>query len=220
MNKSNDSKIKLRIVGDCHGKYQKHLDLIKEAEYSIQLGDYGFNCSYLNSVCPIHHKILAGNHDNYEEKDGKFILQTPHFLGDFGVYTVPDYGDFFFIRGGYSIDWKYRKEGRDWWPKEQLSYAQGMEALKLYEAVKPDFVISHECPASMIPNIIAGIGRSQVRFFNGVELRPSMTANLLDSMWELHKPSYWVHGHHHFDYEKTINGTKFIGVGELKIYDL
>ena len=167
----------------------------------------------MEDVCPIHHKILAGNHDNYEEKDGKFILQTPHFLGDFGVYTVPNYGDFFFVRGGYSIDWKYRKEGRDWWAKEQLSYSQGLEALKLYEAIKPNFVISHECPTSVID--LVAIGKT----WNGEVIRPSSTAELLDQMWEIHKPKMWIFGHFHRDWTDLIEGTTFCCLDELNYMD-
>jgi hypothetical protein len=79
---------------------------------------------------------LGGNHDNYEEWEGRFIQQPAHFLGDFGVHKVPSFGEFFFLRGGYSIDKAYRKEGRDWWPGEEVSYSQGMKALEMYGDLK------------------------------------------------------------------------------------
>jgi hypothetical protein len=99
----------IRLLGDVHYKVPSYMNLIKDAEYSIQLGDWGFNYSQLNKVDDTHHKILAGNHDNYDNMD-----RFPHFLGDFGVYSVGGY-DFFFIRGAFSVDKKYRIPKISWW---------------------------------------------------------------------------------------------------------
>ena len=70
----------LRIIGDVHGwidkkyphKYSyKHstsyLDITKGCEYSIQLGDMGFNYKPLQKLKPRgHHIFFPGNHDNYD----------------------------------------------------------------------------------------------------------------------------------------------------------
>lgn len=204
----------LRLIGDVHGLHSQYTGIANKAEYSICLGDVGFEYSWIaKNLDPEKHKILAGNHDNYEEWEGRFIMQTAHFLGDYGVYTVPGFGDLFYVRGGNSIDKAYRKEGRDWWAKEELSYSQGMSALELYKQTKPRFVISHECPTSVIEFV------SGIRLWDGVPIRPSMTANLLQSMFEAHQPEWWVFGHHHKDRSLKINGTAFRCLAELSYID-
>jgi hypothetical protein len=35
-------------------------------------------------------------------------------------------------------------------------------------------------------------------------------------MFVVHKPEYWIFGHHHKKVEKEIDGTIFIGLDELK----
>lgn len=211
----NDKKPWLRFIGDVHGKQSEYTGIANKATYSIQLGDIGFNYDWIQKHLPSDtHKILGGNHDNYTVVDGKFVEQTPHFLGDFGIYTVPEFGDIFYVRGGNSIDKKYRKEGVNWWPLEEITYSQASQALALYEQVKPNFVITHECPT----NLLDYVGMSKEEALNW-GIKPSMTANLLQSMFELHQPEWWLFGHHHRDWEMTINGTKFRCLNELSYMD-
>lgn len=211
----NTNKPYLRFIGDVHGQIEDYLILASQAEYSIQVGDLGFHYDALpRFLDSSKHKVIGGNHDNYEEFEGRFVKQPPHFLGDFGVYTVPDFGDIFFVRGGASIDKGMRTEGLDWWPGEQMSYSQGLKALEMYNEVKPRIVVSHECPSSII-DLVSGI-----RTWDGVPIRPSMTANLLESMFESHQPELWIFGHHHKDFFMTLRGTAFRCVNILKCVDL
>lgn len=165
-------------------------------------------------MSPERHKVLGGNHDNYESDNGVFINQTPHFLGDFGIYSLPNSLDIFFVRGGYSIDKMYRQLGRDWWPEEELNYIQMVNALKAYADAKPDFVISHECPERIIPEV------STLALWDGKPIVPSTTARMLDEMLKIHKPKLWVFGHHHKKWEKEIDGTQFICLAELEDLDI
>lgn len=206
--------IKLRIIGDVHGKLDDYIQLAGESEYSIQLGDLGFNYDKIQVLDPIKHRVLGGNHDNYSVTDGVFHKQTSHFLGNYGVHNIPDVGDLFFVRGGYSIDHARRTEGFNWWPDEQISYTDGLKALDDYIKIKPEFVISHECPASII-DMVAGF-----KTWDGEEILPSMTANLLDGMFELHKPYLWIFGHHHKFFDMKIEGTRFICLPELACFDI
>lgn len=204
----------LRLIGDAHGNYEDYLTLASGAEHSIQLGDLGFDYHCLKALDPEKHKVLGGNHDNYEEKDGKFVKQTAHFLGDFGVHTVPDFGPIFFVRGGHSIDWKYRVLGVDFFEAEQLSQARMTEAIEMYCDLKPDFVISHECPSSLISSI------SRRTHWDGIEILPSMTSRMLDMMWNNHQPKFHYFGHHHVDKELELRGTQFRCLAELSYVDL
>lgn len=207
-------KPNLRIIGDVHGKLNEYIPIADEAQHSIQLGDLGFKYDPITVLDSDRHKVLGGNHDNYELVEGQFINQTPHFLGDFGVHTVPEVGDFFFVRGGYSIDKAYRTEGVSWWPGEQLSYAQGYKAYEKYQEVRPDLMLSHECPEFVIDMV------SGSKVWDGEVIRPSMTAKLLQQMFEIHQPKMWFFGHHHRTFEKEVNGTMFICLPELDYIDL
>ena len=207
-----DVKPNLRLIGDVHGNIKKYKSLAEKADFSIQLGDLGFDYSSLGAnFSPKIHKVLAGNHDNYEQRDGVFINQTEHFLGDYGVVQVPKIGDIFFVRGGRSIDASSRVLGVDYWPEEELSYIQSNNALELYKKIKPNFVISHECPESVI-NYISN--------FESILVKPSFTAKLLQAMWEEHKPDVWFFGHYHKRLMKVIDNTEFNCLDELECCDI
>lgn len=204
----------LRLIGDVHGKMQEYIPLAQEAENTIQLGDLDFSYSPLvEHLDPIKHRVLGGNHDNYEVVDGKFHKQPSHFLGDYGVHNIPGVGDFFFVRGGHSIDKSARHEGIDWWPGEQLSYSDAARALEEYRKVLPALMLSHECPASII-DMLAGF-----KTWDGAPIRPSMTANVLEQMFNIHKPLLWVFGHHHKAFDMTVEGTRFVCLPELACFD-
>jgi len=207
-----DVKPNLRIIGDVHGNIKKYKSLAEKAEFSIQLGDLGFDYSLLeNNFSSNIHKVLAGNHDNYEQRDGVFINQTKHFLGDYGVIQVPNIGDIFFVRGGRSIDAASRVLGVDYWSEEELSYEQANKAIELYKRVEPDFVVSHECPESVI---------NYVSNFDSYFVKPSFTAKLLQAMLDEHKPKVWFFGHHHKRFLKVIDNTEFNCLDELECCDI
>ena len=56
--------MKVRIIGDVHGKYGEYLHLTDDAEYSIQLGDMGFSYNHMKELNPLNHTFFGGNHDN------------------------------------------------------------------------------------------------------------------------------------------------------------
>lgn len=204
----------LRLIGDVHGKMKEYIPLAEQAENTIQLGDLGFSYNALTKFLdPVKHRVLGGNHDNYEVVDDRFHNQPPHFLGDYGVHNVPGVGDFFFVRGGNSIDKAQRTEGYDWWPGEQISYAVAMKAIEEYTKIQPELMLSHECPTSII-DMLAGF-----KTWDGEPILPSMTANVLEQMFEQHKPLLWVFGHHHKAFDMVIEGTRFVCLPELACFD-
>lgn len=205
----------LRLIGDVHGKSAEYIKLAT-TDFTIQVGDLGFDYDFLKSLDPARHKVLAGNHDNYDRwGTDKFIhMQTGHFLGDYGIYELGGFGKIFFLRGGYSIDWRYRTPGKSWWADEELSHRDMELALGLYREVKPTFVVSHECPASIIEPAFGA------KLWDGELLRPSRTASLLDAMWQSHRPQDWVFGHHHKRWSCELEGTRFLCLEELGYVDL
>ncbi len=223
----------IRIIGDVHGRiaarpkrkernvrdllprspYQarsdrgrNYLNLIEPSTYSVQIGDFGLDYNRLSDVDPALHRILAGNHDNMPNL-------TSHFLGDFGLQSIPLQSGsfkFFFARGAHSVDIDCRTEGVNWWPDEELNDAQLDAALAQYDSIVPQIVISHDCPSEIVP-LVATIN---------VTTKPSKTNKLLQSCLDLHAPSLWIFGHHHRNWSfHHQQGTKFVCIGQLGYFD-
>lgn len=194
---------KIRFIGDVHQLYPQYFNLINDnkVDYSVALGDIGFDYHVLKSIDINKHRCLAGNHDNYD-----VISAYPIFLGDYGVYKCSN-TSMFYIRGGYSIDRQYRTPHKSWWPQEQLNYNQTNAALKEYKQNKPYLMISHECPSEILPLIFTTV------------FPPSYTAKLLQSCFEYYKPNMWIFGHMHKSFRIQYKNTQFIGLNELEVYD-
>lgn len=211
MNKSDDTNTFLRILGDIHGHYEWYLKLIEadpKPDHTIQIGDLGFEYSFLDNVDAERHRVLGGNHDNYDIVDN-----YPHFLGDFGVHTVPDYGDVFFVRGAFSVDHKRRASygpKKSWWEEEELTVQQGNEALELYKEVKPDVLISHGCPFNVVPHVTDPIVLHNLGY--GTSVIKTKTSMLLQSMAMVHRPKVHFFGHFHVDFDQYIDPAS----GEIK----
>jgi predicted phosphodiesterase len=190
------------IIGDVHGKHSDYLSIIKDADYSIQVGDFGFNYSCLNSVDKSKHKIIPGNHDNYDE-----LNNWGHFLHPYGQYNLNNF-NFFYVAGEHSIDWPRRTEGVNWWRCEELSYHLCERALKSYKESRPRVMITHGCP-NEVKDILT----------NGNSLQ-SRTSQLFSRMLEVHVPDLWVFGHYHVSFDQNVNGCRFVCLNELEVFNV
>jgi hypothetical protein len=207
----------IKIIVDVHGKHLDYYRIVKDADASIQVGDLGFNYKVLDYLDHNKHIVIPGNHDNYD-----LVEDYEHILDGYGNYH--HYGlDFFFVRGGFSIDWGYRQQRellgdpKSWWKEEELSYSQLQNAIDLYTVEKPDIVVSHECPRSIVKHITDG--RVLKSFGYNPETFTTRTSEALDRMFEIHQPKQWFFGHYHRSLDKTINGTRFHCLKELEVYD-
>ena len=142
----------------------------------------------------------------------KFCDMPPHFLKDYGIWEIPDFGPIFYVRGAWSLDKDFRLPGISWWEDEELTYAQCLKAIELYTKAKPDFVVTHTAPASIIPSI------PFKRIF-GDKIYGSRTESMLEEMYKIHQPKTWIFGHFHVDWTQTIGKTKFICLNELSYID-
>lgn len=194
----------LTIIGDVHGHYDQYERMARKREYTLQLGDLGFKYGCLKNLDPEKHKIVAGNHDNYD-----IIGEYPHYLGDFGNYSLGGV-DFFFYRGAYSIDRQYRTIGIDWWEQEQVKIDQFMIARELYRETKPDIVITHDCPESIAMLLLKA----------GQNIYQNMTGWALQELFNIHQPKMWLFGHYHRNWNKNVNNTHFKCLNELETVDL
>lgn len=195
---------KITLIGDVHGKYKRYHEIIREKdrhEYTVQLGDFGFDYSTLKNVDPKKHVFIGGNHDNYD-----VINDVPHYLGDFGYMVNFNGIDFFYYRGAYSIDRQYRTIGIDWWQQEQVGIESFMKARELYREIKPDIVLTHDCPESLIQYLISP----------GAPIYQNTTSWALQELFNIHQPKIWRFGHYHNHWRFTIGKTDFRCLNELE----
>lgn len=192
-------------IGDVHGKYHLYLEIARTKKNTVQIGDLGFRYSCLQDVDPASHKIVGGNHENYDT-----LPDQPHYLGDWG-FTSMGGTEFFFLRGAYSIDRDSRTIGIDWWSQEEIAIESFMEARKTYGEVRPRVVLSHTCPETISPAFLDG-PYSRVHH--------TKTGWMLDELLQIHKPELWVFGHYHVSRTLEENGTKFVCLDELETMDV
>jgi hypothetical protein len=196
------------LVGDIHGEFDSLVKIIYSVkDVVVQLGDLGigFQHRYVNPAFFLdkdapyelvkitdfqydrkHFVFIRGNHDAPE-----MCRKHHNYLGEFGVFKKV-----FYVSGAWSIDRAYRKEGLDWWPDEELNMKQMYDALEMYTQVKPDIVMTHECPTSI----------SQVIHLDSITNR---TGQLMDAMLREHQPQQWFFAHHHTSWHKKVGKTDF-----------
>lgn len=197
-------KDSITLLGDVHGKYRRMHEVIREKdkhEYIVALGDVGFSFETLDNVDPKKFVIVGGNHDNYSK-----IVNVPHYLGDYGYVNNFNGIDFFFFRGAYSIDRQYRTIGIDWWEQEQLKIEDFMKARELYRQIKPDVVLTHDCPQSLYSYLLPP----------GAKIYENITSWALEELFNIHQPKFWRFGHFHNSWRKVVNGTDFRCLNELE----
>lgn len=221
--------MKVKIIGDVHGLIQQYLhelnrtDDYNEAGYTIQLGDIGFNYDFLEGVDPKRHMFIGGNHDNYDQID-----ECKNYMGRYGIvkkaFGIQDdsslvdyYNDAIFIGGAWSIDARYRTPKVDLWPEEeQLNEEEREDVLNLVESIKPNVIISHECPLFIARKIIgearfdAGIAGSGLRCTSADTTKP-----FLEKVYEVRQPRLWIFGHHHRNITIVHHKTTFICLNSL-----
>lgn len=202
----------ITLIGDAHGKLADYRAITRTCDYSVQLGDMAFNYNHLEGVDPDFHKFFGGNHDNYDH-----YPTVRHSLGEFGEFEL-NKTKFFFVRGAFSIDKKYRIEGASWWRNEELTINQCKQALKLYQRIKPDLVLTHDCPTAICdvisnPNILIDYGFDPKTF-------STRTQELLQDMLDYHKPSRWFFGHHHKSVQVKYKGCEFQCLNELETLEI
>jgi Icc-related predicted phosphoesterase len=198
----------ITLIGDVHGKYEKYHRILsrqKENPYTLQVGDLGFKYDTLRNVDHTKHLILPGNHDNYDT-----CYNYKHFLLDFGYMVNFNGIDFFYYRGAYSIDKQYRTIGVDWWENEEVKIENFMKARELYRSIKPDIMISHDCPQDIAKQMLEPHQR----------IYENITSWALQELLNIHQPKLWFFGHWHRSVKIQYGNTQFVCLNELETYIL
>ena len=172
-------RARVRVIGDVHNFVYKpgppgysYMDLVEQAEYSVQVGDMGgehdgmysvgvngggYNYSPLSRLDPKKHVFIGGNHDNYDSLPS-------HHLGDYGVYQFPGFR-FFYIRGAWSVNWRSARlmsaKDKRWWPEEEIDETQVGPALKAYLQERPEIVITHDVPTEILETLKGGSDKKE-----------------------------------------------------------
>lgn len=194
----------LTLIGDVHGKYDRYVNMARKRDFTLQIGDLGFKYDCLKNLDSERHKIVAGNHDNYD-----IIAEWPHYLGDYGMASLGGV-DFFFYRGAYSIDRQYRTVGISWWEAEQLKIEDFMKARDLYREAKPDIVVTHDCPESV----------GHMLLDPGSHVYQNTTSWALEELFRIHRPKTWIFGHWHVSRKIPLGSTEFICLDELESLEI
>lgn len=196
----------VRIIGDVHGKIDQYKKITDDCSYSIQIGDIGFKNEWKrvsNEISGDKHKIIAGNHDDYDT-----LINVENYFGDFGLTTHGGM-NFFYVRGAYSLDSKERTMDIDIWPeKEELNYGKLNQVIDQHEKFLPEIVLTHDAPKE-----------ATYSMFRPTWHYPSRTVEALDQMFKIHQPKLWIFGHWHRTIFKKVNDTFFICLGELDYVD-
>lgn len=196
-------KIPMRIIGDVHGNHGRYVNLIKKAEFSVQLGDMGFDYSKFDKLDETRHRFVPGNHDNYDNL-------PPHaFQADWGQVSMGPI-DFFYIRGAYSVDKMMRRPHISWWPQEEMGWNSGTQLVETIAMMQPKIILSHDCPHVCHRNGVLS---------NAGKINPSLTVQIMSAVWEVWKPDLWIFGHHHHNWDKQLDKTRFLCLNELSCAD-
>lgn len=189
----------LTIIGDVHGKVDKYKQIVDQCDWSICVGDFGFETEWnwhVDTFPKCNHYIVGGNHDY-----GPYLPIKKRPCPSLGNFHADAY--LFTVRGAKSIDRIHRTEGVDWFENEELTYTEGLLAYDAYVDCRPNIVVSHECPQSVKWHIFGYPDKTD-------------TNQLLQAMFEAHQPKLWVFGHYHHSVDVTINGTRFVCLNELE----
>lgn len=189
------------VIGDVHGKFERYKKIVSKIPESIQVGDFGVGFPGHPSPDIINgwHRFIRGNHDS-----PGVAKKHLNYLGEYGY--LEDKG-IFYCGGADSIDKAYRTIGIDWWDDEQLSREQFAEATALFTRTKPEIVITHAAPVSVVEHMLSPV-------------YSSLTEAMLERMLELHRPRIWIFGHYHMPFSREIKGTRFVCLNELETMEI
>lgn len=202
--------------------------LLNEGDKVIILGDAGFNffgngrnyrtyrdihCKNMVKDLPFQILCVRGNHERrpscyfgYEEKEmfgNKVYVQEEYpnliFLEDGCDYLI-DGKRCLVLGGAYSVDKKFRIEGKTWFANEQLSQRERRIIWKKVIAQRRyDIVLSHTCPFKYIP---------KESFKSKLDDIDTTTEEWLDLIEDIIDYDAWYCGHYHIN--KDIDNLTFL----------
>jgi UDP-2,3-diacylglucosamine pyrophosphatase LpxH len=228
------------FIGDVHGRFPELRDSLArfgmEGQTLIQVGDFGVGfrplqeemreLTALDALLAQGGNtlyVIRGNHDNPAYFVPSSTLNLPHitFLEDYSLLAGE--GRKLLLAGGaISIDRRVRKEGVSYWQDEGFRLDRGrLDQLDLSGLWA---VVTHTAPTFVEPHELSDL----VRYY--LENEPELLQELreerqaVDRLYEAvtarSRPEYWLYGHFHSYANHLIEGTKFVMLNELQIYQV
>jgi Icc-related predicted phosphoesterase len=205
----------LRFIGDIHGKYSRYISVAREAEETVQIGDFGIGfpgdiSAHADRVAEEfrksgNHSFIRGNHDNPAA-----CRTATGWIPDGHV----DPRGIMYVGGAWSIDQQFRTVGVDWWEDEELSSGELEKVMTKYCEVRPRIMVTHDAPHDIAGDIFFG-----PRFAYKSQYR-TRTASYLQMMFDEHQPELWIFGHWHETLCHVQGNTRFHCIGELDYLDV
>jgi hypothetical protein len=202
------------VCGDWHANAEYAVAAVNRcaansADVIIHVGDFGwtFQDNFMRRVnkalrrCGITLGFIAGNHD-----DHRFLAELETARPDSVIplqsnilYIPRNYRwswnglSFLALGGAHSIDKPFRREGREWWPGETITWQEAEQAVTGGHA---DVMICHDCPAGIdIPGLL---DPEKMPHAMQLELPPAQEhRELLRSVIDVVRPGTLYAGHYH-----------------------
>jgi len=200
------------VTGDIHANFGDLNALINKYKHRLDLvlccGDFG----YWPNMDKDHEKVKThgipvlwcdGNHEDHwslKARESDEIAPNVFYMPRGSTYKLEDGRTILFMGGGFSIDWRQRRVGVDWFPVEEVITQTDMMDLP---DVKVDIVVSHTCPTELYHIMLP--------YYDGRSMEPSNYA--LSEVWKKYKPSLWFFGHWHCYKEGMLGDTKWCALG-------
>jgi predicted phosphodiesterase len=184
--------------------------LIKGDCKTIQVGDMGVGLSntslldetYMNGK----NRFIRGNHDNLQK-----CKNYKSYITDGAVEILDNGTKIMYIGGAYSIDKDSRIPDLDWFYDEELTYNEWITIFEIYEKIKPNVLVTHDCP-----NFLTKPMFNKEQYIQN----KNITSQALGELYEIHSPDMHIFGHWHISKKMKLNGTEFVCVGEKEIYEV
>ena len=220
MKRSADSRDEVRrvlIAGDTHGntKWVKHLtDVAAQSECPIiiQIGDFGYfpdhrdgprflsNVDHACTANGVELWFIDGNHDDHtslaELEHGHLPARVAEHITYLPRGTRLHIGGcaFGFLGGAFSVDWRDRTAGIDWWHHEVTD----TDDIARLGAEPLDVLIAHDAPAGV--DLL-----SSWKLPAEDQVRADDVRALVAQAAMATSPRLLVHGHWHHAHESELN---------------
>jgi UDP-2,3-diacylglucosamine pyrophosphatase LpxH len=230
----------LIFIGDVHGRFPELRDRLlrfgMERQTLIQVGDFGVGFR------PLHEEmrelaaldaslgeagntlyVIRGNHDNPAYFVTSSPLNLPHitFLEDYSLLEI-DGRKLLLAGGAISIDRRVRREGVSYWRDE--GFRLDLRRLEQLDLADLWAVVTHTAPTFVEPRELSDLVRYYLESDPELlqELREERQAvdRLYEAVTARSRPEYWLYGHFHAYANHMIEGTNFVLLNELQVYEV
>lgn len=208
---------KFIVAGDWHGNWPQAERVIRHAKDTnvdtiIHVGDFGIwhnDKPYLNRIQALLEAwdmqmyFIDGNHENFPRLYEKPLHEDGTRKVRDNISHLPrgfrwewDGLSFLALGGAVSIDQKFRRTGKSWWPEEEIT---DEDIAKAIGGGKVDVMFTHDSPASA-PNFICDdtIGQAKAMMQFGYPALASCTLHRaqLQMVTDIVTPRVLFHGHY------------------------